>query len=300
MKEVTIVTAFFDIGRAEFDNFPRTNQQYLDYFKVWGKMKNNLVVYTYKEMAKEVRKIREEFGLLDRTTVIEIENENEIEPEILEKMKVVSKQEDFLNFRYYRNAVSNRYKYDYVMLLKYWCLADAVKKGYAKGMIAWIDFGFNHGDTCYTKPEEFSFLWNTNLKEDRIHLFALRQIDKRSTFRSVMLLNDCIMGCLLILPDFLCEGFWNLIKDSMKSLLRLGFIDDDQLLLLMAYREKESIFEIHVSNWFMPLKENGAPHLTTREKEIKKKKSIVTRVKNRILRKRKLNTYLKQIKEIIK
>ena len=43
------------------------------------------------------------------------------------------------------------------MLLKQWCVKDAVEKGIAKGMIAWIDFGYNHGGKYYLKKEEFDF-----------------------------------------------------------------------------------------------------------------------------------------------
>lgn len=299
MNEITLVTAFFDIGRKDFNTYPRTNEQYLNYFKVWARMKNNLIVYTNKIMAEEVRKIRKEYGLLDKTTIIEIDNEEQIEPNLLKKIETVSKNSDFTNFRLYKNAVSNQYKYDYVMLLKYWCLADAVEKKLAKGMVAWIDFGFNHGDACYIKPEEFDFLWKTELADNKIHLFALNDIDERAIFRSVMLLNDCIMGCLLVLPDILCKELWELTKLAMESLIRVGFIDDDQLLLQMAYKERKEIFEIHKSNWFLPLKENGGQHLTVKTL-IKDESKGFNFLKMKFFKYKQLREYISRLKKIIK
>ena len=243
-KELTIVTAFFDIGRKDFKTIPRTNEEYLKYFKVWGKMKNKLVVYTNKTMAEEVRKYRAELNLLDRTTIIEIENEGKIEPDMLNKMKKIAEDEYFLNYRYIPNATSNNYKYDYVVLLKYWCLQDAVKNGYADGMIAWIDFGFNHFDTLYTIPEEFNFLWKTSLSDDKIHLFVLDEdVVTKPIFHVVRTLEDNIMACLTILPSKLCDIFWKDIKHAMNTLIEVGFIDDDQLLVLMAYRANTELFE---------------------------------------------------------
>ena len=32
-NELTIVTSFFDIGRKDFKEFSRSNEQYLEYFK---------------------------------------------------------------------------------------------------------------------------------------------------------------------------------------------------------------------------------------------------------------------------
>ena len=61
MKELTIVTAFFDIGRKNFKGLSRSNELYLSYFKYWARIKNKLVVYTDKIMAKEVKKVRKEY-----------------------------------------------------------------------------------------------------------------------------------------------------------------------------------------------------------------------------------------------
>lgn len=298
-KEITIVTAFFDIGRKDFKAIPRTNEEYLKYFKVWGKMKNKLVVYTNKTMGEEIRKYRKEWNLLDKTTIIEIENEEEIEPDLLSKMKIIAEDEYFLNYRYITDATSNSYKYDYIMLLKYWCLQDAVKKGYADGMVAWVDFGFNHFDTLYTVPEEFNFLWKTNLSDDKIHLFVLgEEVIKKPIFHLVRTFEDNIMGCMIILPSKLCEIFWESVKHAMNTLIEVGFIDDDQLLLVMAYRANTELFAIHKSTWFMPLKENGAPHLTIKETVPKKEnciKKIIKKVKDKKWEISKERNYIKRV-----
>lgn len=209
-KEVTLVTAFFDIGRKDFKTIPRTNEQYLEYFRVWAKMKNKLIVYTNSKMAQEVRKEREKWNLLDKTIIIEINNETEIEPQILQRLKEVSENPYFLNYRMKQNAVSNNPHYDYVMMLKYWCLANAVEEHYIdrEEMVAWIDFGFNHGTACYDKPEEFNFLWTTSLPDDKIHLFTLGEISQKPIFHLVRTLEDSIMGCLILLPASLCQEFW--------------------------------------------------------------------------------------------
>ncbi len=266
MKELTIVTEFFEIGREDYrDTHSRTNKEYLEYFKFWARMKNKLIVYTYKEMADEIKKIRDEFGLLDRTIIIEIEDETKIETDLFNRMKSIENQEYLNNYRYHKDVIENYAKYDYVMLLKYWCLMDAVKNGYAQGMVAWLDFGFNHGDDCYINSEDFNFNWETNLNENKIHLFTIKELSNEPIFELIRNMEVDIMGAPIILPDRLCIVLWELLKKAMNSLIDIGFIDDDQIILLMAYREQKEIFELHKSYWFLPLKENGAEHLTVKE-----------------------------------
>ena len=300
MNEITLVTAFFDIGRKDYKRYPRSNDDYLEYFSVWARMNNKVIVYTNSDMAKKVIEVRRKYGLESKTIVIEVNDETEIEKELYDKMYLISQNDEFLNFRFIHDALSNNAKYDYVMLLKYWCLKDAVQKGYASGMVAWIDFGFNHGDKCYINPEEFNFTWKTNLNNQKIHLFSLHELDDTPIFKHVMKLDDSLMGAPIILPDFLCDKFWNLVKLSMESLIRVGFIDDDQLLILMAYREKSELFEIHISDWFLPLKENGGDHLTVRKKEkVNRKISLKHKIKQYVLKKKVKKDYLNRISTIL-
>ena len=300
MNEITLVTAFFDIGRKDYKRYPRSNDDYLEYFSVWARMNNKVIVYTNSDMAKKVIEVRRKYGLESKTIIVEVNDETKIEKELYDKMHLISQNDEFLNFRFIHDALSNNAKYDYVMLLKYWCLKDAVQKGYANGMVAWIDFGFNHGDKCYINPEEFNFTWKTNLNSQKIHLFSLHELDDTPIFKHLMKLDDSLMGAPIILPDFLCDKFWNLVKLSMESLIRVGFIDDDQLLILMAYRENSELFEIHISDWFLPLKENGGDHLTVRKKEkVNRKISLKHKIKQYVLKKKVKKDYLNRISAIL-
>lgn len=74
------------------------------------------------------------------------------------------------------------------------------------------------------------------------------------------------MGAPFYVPGDLIETLWQLIKQSVEALIMLDCIDDDQQLLLMAYKLRRDLFEIHESDWFLPLKEYGGEHLTIREK----------------------------------
>ncbi len=296
-KELTIVTAFFDIGRKEFSEFSRSNEQYLEYFKFWARIQNNIVVYTNNIMAKKVKEVRKEFGLFDKTKIVILDDFLSIEPELYKDMEAISNSPSFLLYRYMDNPADNNAMYDYVMLLKSWCLKDAVEKGYAKGQLAWIDFGFNHGGDLYTNPKEFDFLWKTDLPEDKITLFSIKGDDKKPLFQIIQSYDVYIMGAMYIVPSGLAKQFWIDNKEAMQKLIEFGFIDDDQTILLMISRTHKERYNVIKSDWFMPLKEYSGEHLSVREKK-EAKISIKDKILNKYRIKKRNHNCLKRLKKI--
>lgn len=294
MKEISLVTAFYNIGREHFKAIPRTNDTYMNNFKFWCRLKNNLVVYTDSHHAEIIHNIREGYGLADKTTIVKIDKIDEIEPEIFKRMHAINENNWFEDFRILPNATSNIPDYSYLMMLKNWFLKDAVEKKIVSDTVAWIDFGFNHGGDLYTVPEEFDFCWKYDFS-NKIHLFYYGELDKKPVFEIVRRLCDCFMGCLYILPDYYCNELWKLTRMSMMELNDMGLYDDDQLLLLMAYRKRPDIFEVHKSKWFMPLKEYGGSHLTIKvNKELKGIKYTVSKLSSSLDIKKKAlkNSYI--------
>lgn len=263
MDKISIVTAFFDIGRKNFKGIPRTNNVYLGYFKFWARLRNDIVIYTESSMQNEILNIRKEFGLENRTKIVIIDDIEEIEPDILKQMESIYNGYWFKRFRIIPNATSNIPRYSYLMFLKVWFIKDAVEKGLVNGQVAWVDFGFNHGGKLYIYPEDFDFEWQYPFS-DKIHLFYRKKLDQKPIYEIVRRLSDCIMGAPFVLPSHYAPTFYKRIKQSINLLLLMGLYDDDQSLLLMAYRSEPEIFEMHLSDWFLPLKEYGGKHLRIR------------------------------------
>lgn len=285
MRNITIVTAFFDIGRKDFEieGLSRSNEEYLSYFEMWARMKNNLVIYTQEKMKDKILEIRKKFGLEDKTTIIVIDDIYSLEQDIYDRMKKVETNNDFKKSRYFYNAMSNKADYCYVMLLKYWALSDAKKRGLIKDFAAWLDFGFNHGGKCYINAEEFDYEWKYDFK-DKIYCFAHSNPDRLLGIDSLQFQKDCLMGAPIVLPKEKCEDLFINCKIAMEALLMLDCIDDDQQLLLMVYKMHKDDFAIVQSDWFMPLKEYGGSHLTTNKvKVITRKNCRIKRLIRRII-----------------
>lgn len=266
MSEITIVTAFFDIGREKWKGFERDQNKYVDYFRFWARIKNKLVVYTDKITAEQVWKIRDEYGLKDRTQVVVIDNNTVLDEEVFQAIQRVVADKRFTDFRERpENPESHSAQYNYVTYLKPYFVADAIKQNLIDGMIAWVDFGYNHGGEACVNPLEFDFLWEYDFSP-KIHIFATEEIDTMPVFDIVKKMRVYISGGIIVAPAFYWQELADLFRKSILHLTHFGLADADQTLLVMSYREKPELFAVHpIDDWFMVLKEFGGEHLTLKK-----------------------------------
>lgn len=294
MEEITIVTAYFDIKRDKIKNFERTTEDYFDYFTKWAKLKNMLVVFVENKKIKDkIIEFRSGLGLKNKTIVIIVENIKNIAPNMYSLIKNTINNDILLRYRLRPgNLESNKPLYNYIMLLKAWCINYAVNNLEIKTQIAWIDFGFNHGGAVYDLKSNFNIEWSYNFGE-KITLFNLQPLDNRPIFDIILSMDTYIMGSIIIVPYFLAAEFWELAQDCTKILADVGLSDDDQIIWLMCNRIKSDKFVIKkVLGWHTALKEYGCNSLVLKEKpKINKIKLILKKIKYKF----EVLNYLKRI-----
>ena len=247
MKEISIVTWFFDIGRKDWKGFERDNSTYANYFKFWARVKNHIVVYTEPKMAETVKKIRSEYNLLDKTTVVVIEDVRKVDEYVYNLIKQAIEQK--LAVKYRRHPwmpEACNHLYNYVTYLKAYFTADAINRGLiTTDTVAWIDFGFNHSGATYPISEEFNVVLTDEGLSDKIHIFAVDELDDVPIFEIVRNMHTYIAGAVTIAPKNLWQNLADLYRQAAISLGQCGFADDDQTLAVMAYRANPEIFEVH-------------------------------------------------------
>lgn len=265
MKDITIVTAFFDIGRENWNKLNRSSNKYIENFKFWARIKNKMIIYTQNKYKDEILKIRKDYGLEKQTEIITIEDIFLCDKEIYNKIKIAMNNKLFNIYRKYpNNPESWNPKYNYLTYLKSYFVLQAVKQNRIKDFAAWIDFGFNNnGEGDYPNKEEFSFLWKYDFKE-KIYIFIIDDIGiDRPIFKIVEDMSSYVAGNAIIAPKNLWEQYHTLCRRAIISLTDCGFADDDQTISLMAYRSKPEIFQIEkIPNWWSWLKIFGGEHLT--------------------------------------
>ena len=92
---ITLVSAFFDIGREKYNFLPRSKEKYVNDFKRWARIQNDLIFYCdNKVIGDTVMEIRKSFGREKNTTVI-VNDIFEVDPILLKQMEEVEKKWGF-------------------------------------------------------------------------------------------------------------------------------------------------------------------------------------------------------------
>jgi protein YibB len=274
MSDITVVTAFFDIGRGSLpttyrgrvlpQHQHRSVDTYFSFFENLAQLKNDMVVYTTGDFAKRIYECRRDFGLENRTKVVVVDS---YLPESM--IPVKNKIEKIMNDpAYYEKVVNPQlieyWHSDYVLvnIFKSLYVTDAIEKGLVgTDLTAWIDFGYCRNE--HTIPEPKS--WTYDFDVDKIHFFNMTDIDKTRPIDNIIYTGDVyIQGCHIVAGTKKWELLKDLVMKNLNVLLNYNLIDDDQTLLLMSYLTQPQDFELHFvdpSDWFVAFRKfNNAKH----------------------------------------
>lgn len=281
-KDITVVTAFFNINREKWGSFGRSEDKYFEYFTLWAKIKNRIIAYVEtEEMKEKILDFRESIGQKENTVVEIVDDCLTIDKELYFSIKKATENPIQKKYRLYKeNPEVWNAAYDYIMLMKMWCVNNAIEQGLATGQVAWVDFGYNHGGSAISKDSDFNFQWRYDFPE-KINLFLVQDLDDRPIFDIVFNMDTYIMGMCIVGIDYLWGEFWNLMRKNMMSLNSCGITDDDQNVILMCCREKPEIFNTYKSDWHITMKQFGGDHLILVDN---KKSEPVIKTKMRIIK----------------
>lgn len=233
-KEILFTTALFDINRTNWKLYNRSNNSYIEFFKTWAGIDNQLVAYcNSKEIADEVLRIRTDLGRKEKTKVIVV-NPFELYPDLYKRTQEVTDNKIQQAFHVRRDSPeSKNAKYVYIMFLKAWCLDNSAKLFPNFETSCWIDFGFGKGNEIFTTPKDFNFTYTTE-ELDSIYFQPLKPINYEIPIFDLVRTGDTFTcGAFYLGPNKYWSLFLSETKKYYESLLNCGLVDDDQLLQLM-------------------------------------------------------------------
>jgi protein YibB len=254
MNNITIVTAFFDIGRGDWTPdkglphyLQRTTDTYLERFGHLAKLQNKMVIFTSQEFVEQVKIMRG-----DRPTqVMTIDFKNSFH-KLRDEISRVQKLPEYqakINPHQVKNPEYWNADYVLVNLLKSSFVTKAIETGnISDDLVAWIDFGY-----C-RKPLQTTE-WSYNFDKEKIHFFNIKDWVEGTYIQDVIANNDVhITGPCIVGGKTPWQKLEYLVHHSISELLKNNLIDDDQTLLLMSYLYNPEMFELHKvspDNWFV-------------------------------------------------
>lgn len=247
-EQITLVTAFFPIGRAQWDTSSRSDDRYFAYFRRWAGIKNDLIVFCPTSYAQRIKKIRIRQGG-GKTRLVTIDRFDDLIPGCWAAFKqIISSYEGYSIFP--NLPETKQADYDYVMALKSWCIKEAGSLA-SDSQLAWIDFGFDHGGTYYkdAKAKLLSQEWRYKSTKN-VTLFAIHPLDETPIFDVVRRTDTYIQGDSFIVRTNYAQTFYVQIQQEYSHLIACGLPDDDQTTLLMLAKDHPEVCAVLPSRWF--------------------------------------------------
>ena len=260
MSDITIVTAFFDIGRSDWSvekGYPhylkRTTETYLDRFAILAKLDNPMVIYTSPDLEYKIKQLRGD----RKTTIFTIEFDN-FYVDLRKKIGDIQKSPLFRNQIDPKQLINPEYwNPDYVLIntLK----STFVRMAFQEEVIntelaAWMDFGYCRNVETLNGLTE----WKYNFDSNKIHVFSLREMTNINVMNNLIFNKVYITGPCIVSGKEKWIELEDLIFKNLHILMDQGFVDDDQGLLTMSYLTDPDLFDIHMikdSEWFIAFKE---------------------------------------------
>lgn len=250
-SKITIVTAFFDIGRENWttdkgypDYLFRAPETYIDYFKNLATLDNEIIIFTSQNYAERIKDIRKD----KPTHVVVIDYPNEFKV-YKEKINKIQQSESYRSKVSAKQLINPEYwSSDYALLtnLKSYFVSQAIKKNLTSNdLVAWIDFGYCRDMETLNGVVE----WKYDFDHKKVHIFSLKKIPwltlnkvKHSIYNNKVF----IIGGITIAERSKWIEFQKLIYGCQIELLKNGIVDDDQGVYLFAFYKKSNIFKNHI------------------------------------------------------
>lgn len=261
MNDITIVTAFFDIGRSEWTpdkGLPhylhRTTDTYFERFGYLAELENPMVIFTSEDFVDRIKELRE--GKPTDILTIDFKNSFTQLRELISNVQKDPNYQSKINPRESRNP--EYWSADYVVVnsLKSSFVHEAIRKNLIEtDLVAWLDFGYCRDKSTLNNVQR----WQYPFEKDKIHFFSIKDWEEGTYIEDVIMNNSVhITGPCIVAGKEMWPLLEKLVQASLNELLKNNLVDDDQTFLLMSYLQKPELFKIHrvdKSDWFIIFKE---------------------------------------------
>jgi protein YibB len=254
---ITIVTAFYDIGRGGWTQsmeqrggplphyLERSNETYIERFKHLLNLDNEIIVFTSPDLAPTLRELATDKANL---IVAEYDLINE-QAERRAAIRAVMDDPDFpgkINPHQIRNP--EYWCEDYVLVTgnKAFFVEEAIRRDLVSGtLVSWLDFGYcRTAETLNGKTT-----WAYDFDPTKIHLWncQIPQIDRSNEHIIHAVTNNSVVifGAMVVAHRAYWKSMETAMSQSLDILIQNGLVDDDQGLWLMCYFGNPDAFELH-------------------------------------------------------
>ncbi len=255
---ITIITAFFDIGRGDWsvenghpNYLQRSNEKYFKYFSNLAQLENEMIVFTSQDYVSKIKEIRGD----KPTTIIDL-NLDEKFCQIKKQVSNIQNSQKFkdkIGKEQLKNPEYWSVEYVLVTNLKSYFVKKAIQNNYIHtSLAAWVDFGYCRNLKTLNKIKK----WNFDFSEDKVHFFSIKksfEINVENVKQAIFNNQVFIIGGVIVASPSKWLDFSKLVYSCQKEMLKQQIVDDDQGVYLQTLLKQPDLFEIHYlgeDQWF--------------------------------------------------
>ncbi|WP_213133822.1 protein YibB [Citrobacter sp. FP75] len=277
-SSITIVTAFFDIGRGSWTSnkgfsphLERTSDTYIQYFKNLSELDNDMIIFTSSDLKPKIEKIRN-----GKSTIVVALDINKKFRHIKKRISQIQKDDEFRNKLETRQLKNPEYwssDYTLVCNLKAYFVNKAIElKLVNSEMIAWVDFGYCRDAEITRGLSQWSYPFNKN----KVNLFTIKRGLTVNTIRQVFdhMINNrsYIIGGAIVATQKKWKEFYKLVCHCQIETLKNNIVDDDQGIFIMCYHYNPQLIKLNYlgkNRWFNLFKVFGKKDFITSLRRLK-------------------------------
>lgn len=264
--EITIVTAFFDIGRGNWsiengyaENFERSTEQYFEYFKNLAILKNKIIIFTSENFKNKIKEIRGDLPI--EIVCLDLEKDFKKYLDIISNIMESDFFKETVKHEHLKNPECWSAPYVLINNLKSYFVCQAIHKGFIHTeSAAWIDFGYFRSRERMRGIE----LWTYPFELNKVNVFTIKKKcplrSKSPTWSELMNSKVYFIGGCTVASTEKWLILHDLIKNTQQEFINNGLIDDDQNILLKSFLKRRDLFKVNFlgkNEWFSLFEKYG-------------------------------------------
>jgi len=269
-QDITLVTAFFDIGRQNWKNhdFKRTADFYIDSFLTYLNYPYKMVCYIDDRYINRVLEVYEASKYQNKQFIPinqEWLNNN------IHAWNLIENDRQILNSDRYKNFLKGRLplmypegvpetnvrehlcpeniyaEYNIVNHSKIDFIMHAIKNNYINTYFTgWSDFGYFNTYHSDNSPLPTGLIDTTKLDNNKISICLRRRVleEDKDMFFTLLYAYELFIGAFYAGPTHIMERFQQLYHDCVIEMYKNGVSDDDQHVYIHMYKYDPDIFKL--------------------------------------------------------
>jgi len=249
---ITVITAFYDIGRGDWKKYNRNVDLYFNSFKKYLLLPYNIVAFIDDRYLDKIP------IQIKNCKVIPINYEWLISN--LESWKKLEIAKEIMNLDSYRHLVKHRIECNYPENISaeyntinhskidfiYYCIVNNIV---TSELVCWSDFGY-HNSILKNNIYPYSTIDINKLNQNKLNFWLRNNIEENDfdIINTLVNAREVFTGSFFAGPLYLMLKLYCIYHINLNDMYSRNISDDDQHIYLRCYFSNPDIFELYISN----------------------------------------------------